>query len=296
MTLSGYLNVQDSGSTLNMGGHTLTANQLLLGWNGCSAVTVQNRGTFDVTNCTSATAWRFNIAAADTVTNFYSRRLVTRCQQQRVEPPTQQRLDRPRPRRRGASRATPTSIGQHADPGRQPDLQRQPQRAGQRLDAQHGRPQPHRQPAPARLERQLGRDPATTGARSTSPTCTSATAWRSTSPPPTRSPTSTSAAPPPRWAATCRTSTPERLDRHDHGDGERHGERQRHSGSTLNLGANTDLGGQLNVQDSGSTLNARASAHRQYPLRWARTAPRLSLTNLGQVTLNNLYVGNGTRA
>ena len=67
------------------------------------------------------------------------------------------------------------------------------------------------------------------------------------------------------------------------------------SGSTLNLGANLNIGpgGVLNVQDSGSTLNAQGhalSAPTLY-LGWNGNAS-VSLTDLGQVTLINLYVGN----
>ena len=57
LTLSGYLNVQDSGSTFDMGGHSITANQLLLGWNGSSAVTLHNRGNSTSPTSTSAMAW-----------------------------------------------------------------------------------------------------------------------------------------------------------------------------------------------------------------------------------------------
>lgn len=44
MLLNGYLNLQDSGSTLDMGGYTLAANQVYLGWNGSGPVTVAGPG------------------------------------------------------------------------------------------------------------------------------------------------------------------------------------------------------------------------------------------------------------
>ncbi len=44
MALSGYLSLQDTGSTLDMGGHTLTANQIFLGWYGSSPVNVARPG------------------------------------------------------------------------------------------------------------------------------------------------------------------------------------------------------------------------------------------------------------
>ncbi len=71
MTLTGTLNVQDSGSIFNMAGHNLTANELELGWNGSSAVTLQNAGNINVTNLLVGNSQTFNINASDTVTNFY---------------------------------------------------------------------------------------------------------------------------------------------------------------------------------------------------------------------------------
>ena len=40
-----YLNVQDSGSVLDMNGHSVTTGAIEFGWNGSSAVTIQNQGT-----------------------------------------------------------------------------------------------------------------------------------------------------------------------------------------------------------------------------------------------------------
>jgi fibronectin-binding autotransporter adhesin len=70
LTGSNYLNVQD-GSTLNMGGNSVTADQVLLGWSGSSAVTLDNKGTLDVTSLYIGNGLALNLAAADSVTNFY---------------------------------------------------------------------------------------------------------------------------------------------------------------------------------------------------------------------------------
>jgi hypothetical protein len=50
MNLSGSLNVYGSGSTLNLDGHSLSANTLFLGWNGSSPVNLINPGTISVGN------------------------------------------------------------------------------------------------------------------------------------------------------------------------------------------------------------------------------------------------------
>ena len=67
------------------------------------------------------------------------------------------------------------------------------------------------------------------------------------------------------------------------------------SGSALTLGANTTLSGYLNVEDSGSTLNAQghAIAASNLYLGWFGNSP-VTVTNLGLVTATNLDVGNGT--
>jgi len=68
-----------------------------------------------------------------------------------------------------------------------------------------------------------------------------------------------------------------------------------YSGSTLTLGANMNLTGYLNVQDSGSTVNAQGHASAAVTLfvgHYGTTS--VNVTNLGQVTFNTLYVGNGT--
>jgi hypothetical protein len=68
------------------------------------------------------------------------------------------------------------------------------------------------------------------------------------------------------------------------------------TGSRLNLGADLNMNtGQLNVQDAGSTLNAQGHALTAYSLSvgWNGTSS-VSVTDLGQVTLENLYVGNST--
>ena len=50
MSLSGTLNVQDSGSTFNAQDHSITATQLMFGSNGTAAVTVSNLGTVTATD------------------------------------------------------------------------------------------------------------------------------------------------------------------------------------------------------------------------------------------------------
>ena len=68
---TGFLNVQDSGSTLNMGGNSLTGYELLLGWNGSSAVTLDNRGASTLTNLYVGNSMPFNINSGDSVGNFF---------------------------------------------------------------------------------------------------------------------------------------------------------------------------------------------------------------------------------
>ncbi len=50
MTLSGNFDLEDSGSTLDMGGHKLSANYIYLGWNDSVAVNVANVGPLNATN------------------------------------------------------------------------------------------------------------------------------------------------------------------------------------------------------------------------------------------------------
>ena len=68
---TGQLNVQDSGSKLDMGGNSLTAYELLLGWNGSSAVTLDNRGALTLTNLYVGNGMPFNINSGDSVGNFF---------------------------------------------------------------------------------------------------------------------------------------------------------------------------------------------------------------------------------
>jgi fibronectin-binding autotransporter adhesin len=67
------------------------------------------------------------------------------------------------------------------------------------------------------------------------------------------------------------------------------------TGSTLNLGANMNLAGSLNIQDGGSSLNAQGHAltANDFFAGWNGTSS-VSVTDLGQMTLTNLYVGNST--
>jgi hypothetical protein len=67
---TGSLNVQDSGSTLNMAGHSITGNELFLGWYGTSAVTLAGRGALAVSNLYVGNGMAFNINAGDQVGTF----------------------------------------------------------------------------------------------------------------------------------------------------------------------------------------------------------------------------------
>ena len=68
-TLSGNVTVQDSGSTLDMGGHSLTASTLYLGWNGSSPVTVTNTGILNLTNLDMGNGTALTLHGGDTITN-----------------------------------------------------------------------------------------------------------------------------------------------------------------------------------------------------------------------------------
>jgi hypothetical protein len=70
MTLTGDLEMQDSGSTLNMAGHNLSANSIYLAYFGNAPVTVENRGTITATNVYMSNGMTFNINTGDSVTNF----------------------------------------------------------------------------------------------------------------------------------------------------------------------------------------------------------------------------------
>ncbi len=67
---TGQLNVQDAGSTLDMAGHGISGYSLYLGWNGSSAVTLENRGALDVGYLYVGNGMAFNINAGDQVGTF----------------------------------------------------------------------------------------------------------------------------------------------------------------------------------------------------------------------------------
>jgi hypothetical protein len=69
---TGLLNVQDSGSKLDLAGHSLTAYELLLGWNGTSAVTAINAGTISLTNFYMGNGTAFTMHGGDTVSSLIS--------------------------------------------------------------------------------------------------------------------------------------------------------------------------------------------------------------------------------
>jgi hypothetical protein len=68
MTLSNNLNLQDTGSTLDMAGHSLSATQILFGWYGGSP-TLLNRGQLTANNL-YVTNRTFDLNATDTVSTF----------------------------------------------------------------------------------------------------------------------------------------------------------------------------------------------------------------------------------
>jgi fibronectin-binding autotransporter adhesin len=73
LNLSGTLstlNVQDSGSVLNMQGHNITAPQVYLGRNGSSAVTLQNLGGITTSSLVVGNGMSLNITSADTIGLF----------------------------------------------------------------------------------------------------------------------------------------------------------------------------------------------------------------------------------
>jgi fibronectin-binding autotransporter adhesin len=70
LSLAGYLNVQD-GSTFNAAGNTITANEVLFGWNGSSAVTLQNLSNITATSLLIGNGLNFTVGSSDTITNLY---------------------------------------------------------------------------------------------------------------------------------------------------------------------------------------------------------------------------------
>jgi hypothetical protein len=65
----GSLNVQDSGSTLNMNGHSLTGYALDLGWNGTAPVTVTNAGLINVSELYVGNGTALTMHGGDVVGN-----------------------------------------------------------------------------------------------------------------------------------------------------------------------------------------------------------------------------------
>ncbi len=71
MLLNNEFDLRDSGSTLDMGGHKLSAaNYIFLGWYNSGVPTLVNRGPLATANLLVANQ-PFNLAPADAVTNFY---------------------------------------------------------------------------------------------------------------------------------------------------------------------------------------------------------------------------------
>ena len=59
---SNYVNIQDQGSTLNMGGHSLSTGTLYLGYYGSSSVTLEDRGTITAGTLNLGNAQAFTLA------------------------------------------------------------------------------------------------------------------------------------------------------------------------------------------------------------------------------------------
>ncbi len=68
LNLSGYLNVQDSGSVLNMNGRSISANSIELGYNGSSAVTILNPGTFTAAGIALGNGTNYTFLSTDSAT------------------------------------------------------------------------------------------------------------------------------------------------------------------------------------------------------------------------------------
>jgi hypothetical protein len=69
---AGVLNVQDFGSKLDMGGHSLTAGELALGANGNSPVTVLNRGALNLSELYVGNGMNLPLIAADSTAFLYA--------------------------------------------------------------------------------------------------------------------------------------------------------------------------------------------------------------------------------
>ncbi len=70
MAITGTFNVQDAGSTLNMGGHRLSANEIELGYASAGATTLVNRGPVTAPYLYVANQ-PFSLSASDSATNYY---------------------------------------------------------------------------------------------------------------------------------------------------------------------------------------------------------------------------------
>ncbi len=70
LSLPGYLNVEN-GSTLNVGNNAIAVNQVYLGWNGSSAVNINQLGNLTATSLFVGNRMAFNLGSSDTVTNFF---------------------------------------------------------------------------------------------------------------------------------------------------------------------------------------------------------------------------------
>ena len=67
LNLSGYLNVQDAGSTLNANGNAISANQIYLGWNGNSPVNLLGQPTISANSLYIGNGMTYNFNQADAV-------------------------------------------------------------------------------------------------------------------------------------------------------------------------------------------------------------------------------------
>ena len=67
---TGYLNVEDKNSTLDMAGHSISGTGLFLGWYGSSPVNLLNRGALDLGNLWVGNGMSFDIKSDDQVGVF----------------------------------------------------------------------------------------------------------------------------------------------------------------------------------------------------------------------------------
>ena len=71
ISLAGNLDVENTGSVLNMNGHSINAASVLLGWFAGQSVTVQNQGTIMATDFYLGNGMAYNFLTTDAVANLH---------------------------------------------------------------------------------------------------------------------------------------------------------------------------------------------------------------------------------